>query len=88
MVESGIIRVRPDDHWSEPNGPEPEWRPAHEHERTAALVIAAERIPEVRSLLPTRPANALTCVRCSGYFIETITCPDCGALGWIPPAAT
>lgn len=86
---NGEVWVRPDEQWDDPDAPEPEWRPADEHERTVSLVIASERMPEVRSLLPTRPTNALSCPRCSGSgrFISNVICPDCDGLGWITSAA-
>ena len=87
---NGEVWVRPDDQWDNPAAPEPTWRLADERERTSALVIAGERLPEVRSLLPARPSEATTCGRCSGtgYFIDGVVCPDCGALGWISAPVT
>ena len=86
----GQVWVLPDDHWDDPTAPVPEWRPADERERTSALVIASKRMPELRQLLPERPSNATECPRCSGtgYFVEGIVCPDCGALGWLRAPAT
>ena len=87
---NGEVWVRPDEHWDDPGAPDPGWRPADEHERTASLVIASERMPDVRSLLPTRPPNAINCSRCSGsgWFIGKVVCPDCDGLGWIAAPAT
>jgi hypothetical protein len=54
------------------------------------LVIASERIPELRSLLPPRPTDAIDCARCSGsgWFLGGVVCPDCDGLGWIATPAT
>jgi len=90
LRSDGEVWVLPDDHWDDPSAPEPEWRRAEDKERTSALVIASKRMPELRALLPARPANSLDCPRCAGtgYFYEGIVCPDCGALGWFPVPAT
>jgi hypothetical protein len=80
------VWVLSDEHWDDPAAPDPRWRPADEHERTASLVIASERMPELRSLLPSRPTNATSCSRCSGtgWLDGKVICPDCDGLGWIP----
>jgi len=87
---NGQVWVRPDEHWDDANAAVAEWRPADEHERRASLVIASERMPELRSMLPTRPPNAVGCTRCSGsgWFIGKVVCPDCDGLGWIAAPAT
>lgn len=64
--------------------------------RIAALVIAAERRPALRFLLPQRAAGAGECLRCEGTgvvseppgdFIRSMeplrfACPTCGGLGF------
>jgi hypothetical protein len=58
-------------------------------EAHAALVIAAERIPELAELLPKRPPRYLDCQRCegTGWFRLgseiRIVCERCGGLGWL-----
>ena len=90
LRSDGTVWIASDDHWDDPTGAAPEWRVADKRERTSALVIAGERMPEVRSLLPTRPSTAVDCPRCygTGYFFQSIVCPECGALGWLEQQAT
>ena len=66
------------------------WRQASDRERMGALVIASERMPELRRAIPSRPPEAANCVRCAGagHIFETIICPECGGLGWPFDAAT
>jgi hypothetical protein len=66
------------------------WRQASDRERMGALVIASERIPELRRAIPSRPVEAPDCVRCggTGRIFESIICPECGGLGWPFDAAT
>jgi hypothetical protein len=55
----------------------PEWR-------LVALVRAAEKFPELQSLLPVRPDNAPACAACAGCG-SVAGGPRCGAclgLGW------
>ena len=86
---NGAVWVRTDDGWEDPVSGVNEWRPAEEGERRASLVIASKRMPEVRSLLPSRPMNVMDCARCSatGWFLDKVICPDCDGLGWIATAA-
>jgi hypothetical protein len=52
------------------------------------LVWGSRRYPELRELLPARPAGAVDC-RCRSHpiFAEgKVLCPECGALGWLPPS--
>ena len=60
-------------------------------EAAMALVLGAERsnLPELLSLLPSRPPEAEDCLNCkqTGWLnlgSETLTfiCGDCGGLGW------
>jgi len=66
-----------------------EWREASPVERLGAINLGVKKHPESRELLPTRPANAPDCRRCSGRgsLFEEVQCPDCGGLGWIPHGA-
>jgi hypothetical protein len=60
-------------------------------ERMLALVIGAERFPELKELLPVRPASAPDCPECegtgkfglSGSSGQVMRCPDCAGLGWL-----
>ena len=49
LKADGSVLVSMDDAWDQPNAPPPRWRPATIPERTASLVIARKRIPEVDS---------------------------------------
>jgi len=52
-----------------------------------ALVWGSRRYPALRELLPARPPGAVDC-RCRQIpvFAEgKVLCPECGALGWLPP---
>ena len=90
----GSVWIRAAPNWDDPK-PDWEWREARGVERWGALVLGAERAPEVAQLLPERPGSATTCARCAGasYILATATsrgvvCPECGGLGWVePPAA-
>jgi hypothetical protein len=90
----GSVWICAADNWDDPS-PNWEWREAHGVDRWGALVLGAERVPEVAQLLPERPSTAPTCARCAGgsYILGTATsrgivCPECGGLGWMePPAA-
>lgn len=50
------------------------------------LVWGAQRYPELRELLPARPADAVDCgCRQVPIFSEgKVLCSTCGALGWLP----
>jgi hypothetical protein len=57
--------------------------------RLGALVIGAERIPELKEVLPTRPAEARDCAECSGQGFTDLPnaprfllCQTCWGLGW------
>jgi hypothetical protein len=53
---------------------------------TIALVAGAELFPWLRELLPSRPANAVTCGSCEGRGRigpdGLVFCRTCDALGW------
>ena len=56
-----------------------------------ALVQGAQRYPQLRRLIPLRPASARTCSGCQGTGkisglppnLENVIC-ECGGIGWIP----
>ena len=52
--------------------------------RLVALVRAAEKFPELQSLLPARPDNAPACAACSGHgsVAGGLRCGACLGLGW------
>ncbi|MEV8509762.1 hypothetical protein AB0368_33730 [Actinoplanes sp. NPDC051475] len=67
--------------------------PADESDRELAYVQAARRFPELRHLMPQRPAAAETCPRCRGVGelifnngVNRACCPDCNTRGWVPVA--
>jgi hypothetical protein len=54
--------------------------------QTVALVAGAQKYPELRELIPVRPADAVECAQCNGTgrmpSFPTVYCGKCGALGW------
>jgi hypothetical protein len=76
--------------WDPPHTPEIVREP---HMRRIALVGGAEHYPDLATLRPERPTNAVTCSSCggSGRLIiggrpapENVRC-FCGGLGWLLP---
>ena len=54
----------------------PQWK-------LVALVAAAERFPELKELVPSRPSNALDCSLCAGAgCVSGFRCGACFGLGW------
>lgn len=55
--------------------------------RLLALVIGAERFPELKELLPVRPALAPDCSSCQGTgtfaHLRKVKCWECAGLGWL-----
>lgn len=55
--------------------------------RKAALVTMARDYPELASLLPPRPDNAIDCPDCHGLgrhpALANALCDRCDALGWV-----
>jgi hypothetical protein len=89
MRADGTVLVAVDEHWGEPDAPEPVWREATANERTLSIKVASERWPDLATLLPTRSATARDCEVCSGVgtIIDRIYCRACGAMGWIDDQA-
>jgi hypothetical protein len=59
---------------------------ADAHWRRVALVRAAEKFPELRSLMPQRPSDAEDCKACQGkgtVLKFQVTCGKCGGTGWV-----
>lgn len=91
--ENGTIAVRRDGtllsyRWAEDHSLTSEI-PARD--RLIALVIGAEKYPELRELLPAKPADARPCPACSGTGLplsdEELTivrCSTCCGLGYVP----
>jgi hypothetical protein len=53
-----------------------------------ARLAAAERFPELKDLIPARPASAVTCPECDGcgrVLNNMIRCGVCYGLGWEQP---
>jgi len=56
--------------------------------KLVALVVAAERHPQLTALLPSRPADATICEECDGKGqitignLSNIICGRCSGLGW------
>src|SRR5262249_35227100 len=44
-----------------------EWHEAKDNERLAALVVGSRRMPELKALLPVRPAGTPDCTTCRGF---------------------
>jgi hypothetical protein len=60
--------------------------------RITAIVVGAERYPELRPLLPIRPAVAEACGACDGQgrirvaeISRGFLCGTCRGLGWLTP---
>jgi hypothetical protein len=70
----GSVWICAADNWDDPS-PNWEWHEARGVDRWGALVLGAERVPEVAQLLPERPGTSPTCARCAGrsYILGTAT---------------
>lgn len=84
----GCIALRPDGRvvqvfW---NKPEASFADAPAKWRIAALVAGAARWPELRELLPARPAGAPDCSNCEGegLLADGGICGACFGLGFVP----
>ena len=84
----GTIFIRPDGSLiSESEFPTDDKWQLDSRWRTVALVVGARTHPELRELLPTRPASAADCLMCSGSGIwNGLVCGACFGLGWTPAA--
>jgi hypothetical protein len=89
----GYILLRPDGELLTMDDGEAPRPLTHKGWRLLGLVSAAELFPELRPLLPPRPADAGSCPRCAGNCVERwrlegkrgITpCGKCWGLGWLP----
>jgi hypothetical protein len=56
--------------------------------RIVSFVRAARKFPELRSLLPVRPEDAVTCPKCggTGFRFEKFGCGECRETGWVLPS--
>jgi hypothetical protein len=60
----------------------------NESSKLVSLVLAAERHPQLASLLPSRPDGAINCDECDGKGqitignVSNLICGQCSALGW------
>src|SRR5262245_52101742 len=56
--------------------------------RLVAVVSAADKYPELQSLIPSRPPDALQCSHCGGtgrVARLNARCGECCGLGWLAP---
>jgi hypothetical protein len=74
-----VVQYDPDTRTSLPVN-DPTWR-------RVALVKAALSHPELESLLPEKPAAAVTCHQCggSGRLFDSVDCGQCMGVGWLEP---
>jgi uncharacterized protein (TIGR02996 family) len=89
----GYLLLRPDGEVLTLDDEGPPRPQTHAGWRLLGLVSAAEFFPELRPLLPPRPADAAHCPACGGKGVERwrvegkkgITpCGKCWGLGWLP----
>lgn len=70
--------------WDEPHGASREERSSVAH--MAAVIGAAQKYPELKTLAPARPSNAADCPQCAVLHPDASQgCPVCWQLGWLPP---
>jgi len=65
------------------------WRVASREERISALILGAERMPQLLVLLPKRQPQDRHCTACktTGYVLGgRILCRECGGTGWVAVA--
>ena len=56
--------------------------------QTIARLAAAERFPELKDLVPARPASTPDCPDCGGrgrVLNDALRCDECFGLGWVLP---
>ncbi|MEA2750818.1 MAG: hypothetical protein QOI41_4961 [Myxococcales bacterium] len=60
---------------------------ADERWRKAALVNAARKHGELRSLFPGKPKGAILCAQCAGTgkLVRDLHCAECMGTGWLDP---
>jgi len=83
LSETGKV-IAHEDEWEEGR-----FEDAEEPFRTISLVMAAERYPGLKSLLPSRPPGASDCSMCVGkgmVISEQFFCGKCSGLGWVENA--
>jgi hypothetical protein len=58
---------------------------ADEHWRKAALINAARKHVELRSLFPAKPEGAIPCPQCAGTgkLVRDLDCAECMGTGWL-----
>lgn len=69
------------------------WRRAAPREALRAINVACRRLPQLQSLLPTKPPDVPACPDCGGTGTLTVEgdvvggvwCPSCCGLGWYVP---
>ena len=83
LLRDGTVRVWSADSWF--HSEEYTERAATPEEHIAAIVFGSENWPELRELLPLRPATARTCSVCAGVARakQGLICPNCQGLGWV-----
>jgi len=89
LTLDGRVIIDEDDLWLDK--PMPPREAKDEKEMLAAVNIGAKirKTPELLSLLPERPIEALDCKSCEGKgwkkFTETFEfiCMECGGVGWV-----
>ena len=88
LLPDGRVRIWNADQWPESDAYTE--RDATPLERIGSIVLGARRLPQLRALLPERPAGTPDCACCAGTgdypHAKGILCPTCEGLGWVPPA--
>jgi hypothetical protein len=85
LLPSGAVRMSRADQW--PESDVQTEREATTEERIAALVLGAEKWPQIAELLPARPTDAVDCSACRGAGMIPrpggVICSKCHGLGWV-----
>jgi hypothetical protein len=88
----GALLLRPDGEVLSVGWDDDDARPPKSPWHLIALAGAAEGFPELRGVLPSRPADAVSCPQCRGAGLErwevesgkgVTFCGKCGGLGWL-----
>jgi hypothetical protein len=79
MDVGGAIAITPDGEILRYDWDKEEVRVCHNEFRTIALVQAAKNFPELRQLMPPRPATAINCPECdgTGTVLGSLICGRC-----------